>query len=45
MSVGDHHAALKVVADAAQAAAAGGGEKARARHLSRGKMLDRKSVV
>ncbi len=36
-----HLAALKEVTDAAELAAAGGGDRARARHLSRGKMLPR----
>ena len=40
-----HLAALKEVADAAEAAAAGGGERARGRHLSRGKMLPRDRVA
>ncbi len=40
-----HEAALAEVAQAAQAAAAGGGEKSRARHLSRGKMLPRDRVA
>lgn len=37
--------ALAVVAAAAQAAADGGGERSRARHLSRGKMLPRERVA
>ncbi|MGI3165892.1 carboxyl transferase domain-containing protein [Pseudooceanicola sp. 200-1SW] len=40
-----HEAALAEVRAAAEAAAAGGGEKARARHLSRGKMLPRDRVA
>ena len=40
-----HEAALAEVAQAAQAAALGGGEKSRARHLSRGKMLPRDRVA
>ncbi|MFA8440622.1 carboxyl transferase domain-containing protein [Yoonia sp.] len=40
-----HEAALAEVAKAAQAAALGGGEKSRARHLSRGKMLPRDRVA
>ena len=36
-----HLAALKEVTDAAELAAAGGSDRARARHLSRGKMLPR----
>lgn len=36
--------ALEVVEDAARTAAAGGGEKARARHLARGKKLPRERV-
>ena len=39
-----HLAALAQVAEAASLAAAGGGEKARARHVSRGKMLPRDRV-
>ncbi len=39
-----HEAALKLVRDAAALAAAGGGEKSRARHISRGKMLPRDRV-
>ncbi len=38
-------AALKIVDDAAQAAALGGGEKARERHVSRGKLLPRERVT
>ncbi|MCY4167414.1 MAG: methylcrotonoyl-CoA carboxylase [Rhodobacter sp.] len=40
-----HLAALKEVTDAAELAAAGGGEGARARHVSRGKMLPRDRVA
>ncbi|MEJ6401616.1 carboxyl transferase domain-containing protein [Yoonia sp. 2307UL14-13] len=45
MSVTEHEAALELVAEAARNAALGGGEKARARHLSRGKMLPRDRVA
>ncbi|MFK7743447.1 MAG: carboxyl transferase domain-containing protein [Roseobacter sp.] len=40
-----HLAALEPVLQAAQTAALGGGEKSRARHLSRGKMLPRDRVA
>jgi 3-methylcrotonyl-CoA carboxylase beta subunit len=40
-----HLAAIREVRDAAELAAAGGGEKARARHLGRGKMLPRDRVA
>ncbi|MCC1492289.1 carboxyl transferase domain-containing protein [Cognatishimia sp. F0-27] len=40
-----HLAALEEIAQAAALAASGGGEKARARHLSRGKMLPRHRVA
>ena len=40
-----HEAALALVRDAAALAAAGGGEKSRARHVSRGKMLPRDRVA
>ncbi|TKZ21736.1 methylcrotonoyl-CoA carboxylase [Shimia litoralis] len=40
-----HLEALEVVASAARAAAQGGGERARDRHLSRGKMLPRERVA
>ena len=40
-----HLAALAQVREAAELAAAGGGEKARARHLARGKMLPRERVA
>ena len=41
----EHLAALEIVQAAAEAAAAGGGEKARTRHLARGKMLPRDRVA
>ena len=40
-----HLEALKVVSDAAEAAAAGGGERSRDRHVKRGKMLPRDRVA
>lgn len=40
-----HLAALQVVQEAAEAAALGGGEKSRDRHLSRGKLLPRDRVA
>jgi len=40
-----HEAALAEVAEAAALAAAGGGEKARARHVARGKMPPRERVA
>jgi len=40
-----HEAALQVVQAAAEQAAAGGGEKSRARHVGRGKMLPRDRVA
>lgn len=40
-----HEAALAVVRDAADLAAAGGGERSRDRHVSRGKMLPRDRVA
>ncbi len=40
-----HLEALRLVQQAAEAAAAGGGERARDRHLSRGKMLPRERVA
>ena len=40
-----HLEALRVVREAAEMAAAGGGEKARERHVSRGKMLPRERVA
>ncbi len=45
MSRQDHLDALADVTQAAKAAALGGGEKSRARHLSRGKMLPRDRVA
>ena len=45
MSRQDHLDALAVAANAAEAAAMGGGEKSRARHVSRGKMLPRDRVA
>lgn len=45
MSVTEHQAALDAVAEAAKEASMGGGEKARARHLSRGKILPRDRVA
>ncbi|MBF9032208.1 methylcrotonoyl-CoA carboxylase [Rhodobacterales bacterium HKCCE3408] len=40
-----HLAALQEIAEAAAAAAAGGGERARERHVARGKMLPRERVA
>ncbi len=40
-----HEDALRVVRDAAELAAAGGGERSRERHISRGKMLPRDRVA
>jgi 3-methylcrotonyl-CoA carboxylase beta subunit len=40
-----HEEALRVVRDAADLAAAGGGERSRSRHVSRGKMLPRDRVA
>ncbi|MGH1459451.1 MAG: carboxyl transferase domain-containing protein [Paracoccaceae bacterium] len=40
-----HLEALDIVREAAEAAAMGGGEKSRARHVSRGKMLPRERVA
>ena len=40
-----HEAALAHISEAAQAAALGGGERSRERHLSRGKMLPRERVA
>lgn len=40
-----HLGMLRTVADAVEAAAGGGGEKARERHVSRGKMLPRRRVA
>ncbi|MCH2075349.1 MAG: methylcrotonoyl-CoA carboxylase [Rhodobacteraceae bacterium] len=45
MSRTDHEHALALVREAAAHAAEGGGEKSRARHLSRGKMLPRDRVA
>ncbi len=45
MSRAAHLRALEMVEKAAASAAAGGGEKARARHVSRGKMLPRDRVA
>ncbi|WP_147124518.1 carboxyl transferase domain-containing protein [Shimia ponticola] len=45
MSRSDHEAALNLVREAAQTAALGGGEKSRARHVARGKMLPRDRVA
>ena len=45
MSRDEHLEALEFVQDAARHAAAGGGEKSRARHVSRGKMLPRDRVA
>ncbi|MEE2944999.1 MAG: carboxyl transferase domain-containing protein [Pseudomonadota bacterium] len=44
-NVAGHLEALKVVSDVAQSAALGGGERARERHLSRGKMLPRERIA
>ncbi|MEJ5217371.1 carboxyl transferase domain-containing protein [Cognatishimia sp. D5M38] len=44
-NVEGHLAALKEINDVAAAAALGGGEKSRQRHLSRGKMLPRERVA
>ncbi len=43
-NVAAHQAALSAVSEATQVAIAGGGEKARARHVSRGKMPPRERV-
>ena len=40
-----HLEALRVVKEAAEAAALGGGERSRERHMSRGKMLPRDRVA
>ena len=40
-----HLAAMEHIAEAAALAAGGGGEKSRARHVSRGKMLPRERVA
>ncbi len=44
-NVAAHRALIDTIAQAAQAAAAGGGERSRTRHLSRGKMLPRERVA
>ncbi|MFY0597352.1 MAG: methylcrotonoyl-CoA carboxylase [Cognatishimia sp.] len=44
-NVAGHLEALKVVSEVAQAAALGGGERSRERHISRGKMLPRERVA
>ncbi len=44
-NVEGHEEALRVVQEAAEAAALGGGERSRERHLSRGKMLPRDRVA
>ncbi len=44
-NIAAHEEALRVVREAADLAAAGGGEKARERHVSRGKMLPRDRVA
>ena len=44
-NVAAHEAALAVVREAAQAAAAGGGDGPRERHVSRAKMLPRRRVA
>lgn len=44
-NVEGHLEALKVVSEVAQAAALGGGERSRERHISRGKMLPRERVA
>jgi 3-methylcrotonyl-CoA carboxylase beta subunit len=44
-NIAAHEEALRVVREAANLAAAGGGEKARERHVSRGKMLPRDRVA
>ncbi|MBU2982062.1 methylcrotonoyl-CoA carboxylase [Lentibacter algarum] len=44
-NVEGHEAALRMVQEAADAAALGGGERSRERHLSRGKMLPRDRVA
>ena len=45
MSATEHQAALDLIREAAAHAAAGGGEKSRARHVARGKMLPRDRVA
>ena len=44
-NVAAHEVMIDTISDAARTAAAGGGEKSRARHLSRGKMLPRERVM
>ncbi|WP_039017070.1 carboxyl transferase domain-containing protein [Halocynthiibacter namhaensis] len=44
-NVAAHEVMIDTISDAARVAAAGGGEKSRARHLSRGKMLPRERVM
>ncbi len=44
-NVAAHEEMIETISDAAKTAAAGGGEKSRARHLSRGKMLPRERVM
>jgi len=44
-NVAGHLEALKVVSEVAQAAALGGGERSRERHIGRGKMLPRERVA
>lgn len=44
-NVAAHEDMIDTISDAARAAAAGGGEKSRERHLSRGKMLPRERVM
>ncbi len=44
-NIAAHEAALRVVRDAAEMAAAGGGARSRERHVSRGKMLPRDRVA
>ena len=44
-NVAAHTAAMAIVTDAAAAASAGGGDKARTRHLDRGKLLPRDRVT
>lgn len=44
-NVAGHLEALQVVSEVAQAAALGGGERSRERHISRGKMLPRERVA
>lgn len=44
-NIAAHQEALRVVREAAELAAAGGGDRARERHVSRGKMLPRERVA